>query len=107
MSPWQKSRRFSMGMDPERTRQSAPRTIDCYADTRGQAQCRSPLCRARIVWMEVVATGRKMCFDGFPKPLRTYPHPENGRRVEVMDLALNHWATCSDRNKFKRGSDRR
>lgn len=76
------------------------KTIQIFADTRGRAKCRG--CHAPIEWAEVVASGKKMCFDGQIVALSTHHDPATRRLIEVADLATNHWATCPERDQFKR-----
>jgi hypothetical protein len=76
------------------------KTIQIFADTRGRATCRG--CRAPIEWAEVVASGKKMCFNGQIVALSTHHDPETRRLVEVVDLATNHWAACPARDQFRR-----
>ena len=78
----------------------APKHIDIYADTRGPAKCKG--CGRAIEWATIVASGKKMCFDGAIVALSGYPHKVSGRRVESVDLATNHWATCPAAALFKR-----
>lgn len=80
--------------------QVATKTIQIWADTKGKARCRG--CHAPIEWATVVASGRKMPFDGQIVALSTHHDPETRRLVEVVDLSTNHWATCSERKQFKR-----
>lgn len=79
---------------------STTRTIEIYADTRGFARCRG--CGAAIEWAEIVATGKKMCFDTAIVALATRHSPQTNRLIEVVDLETNHWASCPDAAKFKR-----
>lgn len=76
------------------------KTIEIYADTRGRATCRG--CQAPIEWAEVVASGKKMCFDGEIVALRTRQDSATRRLIEVVDLSTNHWATCPKRDQFRR-----
>jgi hypothetical protein len=77
-----------------------PRTIEVYADTRGVGLCNGPHCGAQLTWVEVVQTGKRMCFTGNPTPLQTR-HDEAQRLIEVLDLDENHWASCPDMQQFK------
>lgn len=79
---------------------SAVKLLEIYADTRGQAVCRG--CGAPIEWAEIVASGKKMCFDGRIVALKTRHDEGTQRRIEAVDFATNHWATCSDAKRFKR-----
>ena len=78
---------------------NALRTIEIWDDTRGQAHCRG--CNKVIIWSTVVASGRRMCFDNLVV-LSEFTHPDNRRRVLVVDLRTNHWATCPLRESFRR-----
>jgi hypothetical protein len=86
--------------------QQATRTIGILADTRGPGRCRSPKCGARITWAELAVGGKRMCFTGDPVVLRTEQRASDGRLVEYVDFADNHWATCRDTERFgrKRGA---
>lgn len=77
-----------------------PKTITVWNDTRGKAHCRG--CGAPIEWAKVVASGKKMCFNNAIVPLRTETDPHSRRVIVVADLATNHWATCPDRDRFRR-----
>jgi hypothetical protein len=77
------------------------KTIAVYADTRGVAVCRGRTCRQSITWAEVVGSGKRMCFTGEPVPLRT-EQDAAGRLIEVLAFDDNHWATCPDRETFRR-----
>lgn len=79
---------------------SAARAIAIYADTRGSARCRG--CHAPIEWAEVVSSGKKMCFDGQIVALETRHEDATRRLIEVVDLGANHWATCPQRDQFRR-----
>lgn len=81
---------------------SQTKTIQIFADTRGRSRCSAPSCRADIEWGEVVASGRKMCFDAPIVALSTHHDPGTRRLVEVVDLATNHWASCVAREQFRR-----
>ena len=76
------------------------RTILVWHDTRGRARCKG--CDARIEWGEVVASGRRMCFDGDIFVFQSYVDQATQRRVDVVDLTRNHWATCPLREQFRR-----
>lgn len=78
---------------------TATKTIQIFADTSGRAQCKG--CRAPIEWAEVVASGKRMCFDGQIVALSTHRDPTTRRLVEVVDLATNHWASCDQRDRFR------
>ena len=80
----------------------ATRTIEVFDDTLSPPRpCAGFNCRAKIVWAEVVSSGKKMCFTAPAVPLRTR-HDESGRLVAVMAFEDNHWASCVDRARFKR-----
>jgi hypothetical protein len=76
-----------------------PKTIQVWHDTRGRARCRG--CDARIEWAEIVASGRRMCFDDDIVVLQTVRDPESHRLIDVVDLTRNHWATCVARDQFR------
>lgn len=76
------------------------KTIEIYADTRGRARCSG--CKASIEWAEIVASGRKMCFDGEIVALSTRQDTGSRRLIEAVDLSTNHWATCPKRDQFRR-----
>jgi hypothetical protein len=71
-----------------------------YADTLGQTLCRGAQCRAKITWAEMVSSGKKMCFDGEPKPLEIADRL--GRPVWQVDLQTTHWRSCPDQQVFRR-----
>lgn len=76
------------------------RTIEIYADTRGLSKCNGADCGKRILWAEIVGSGKKMCFDPEKAvPLRTY-HGDGRRLVEVMPFEANHWASCPNARRF-------
>jgi len=77
-------------------------TIAIYADTRGRGRCRAQACGVVLTWAEVVATGKRMCFDGDPVALRTRHEPETHRLIEELDLADNHWQRCPGAPSFRR-----
>jgi hypothetical protein len=76
-----------------------PRTIAVYGATRARAHCSG--CRAAITWAVVVKSGKRMCFDGDPPPLRI-ERDDAGRLVQVLELDRNHWATCPKADTFRR-----
>lgn len=76
------------------------KTIEIYADTRGRATCRG--CHAPIEWAEIVATGKKMCFNGQIVVLSSRQLVNSLRVIELVDLATNHWAACPQRDQFRR-----
>lgn len=84
---------------------------------RDRSYCRGPNCRRPIIWTRTEA-GRKLCLDAEPLP---EPGPEDPRgvfflderdlavawpgralMVDVGDLFRTHWATCPDREMFRR-----
>lgn len=75
------------------------KTTDVYGDTRGGGVCRG--CGAPLVWAEIVASGKRMPFNP-PCVALTTRHDDGHRLIEAVDLADNHWATCPQRNQFKR-----
>lgn len=79
---------------------SGIKTIQIWSDTRGRATCHG--CRAPIEWGEVVASGKRMPFSGQIVALSTHADPATRRRVDVVDLATNHWADCDQAKRFKR-----
>lgn len=84
------------------------RTIEVWADTRGEATCRGADCGALIVWAEVVKSGRKMCFNRPAVALRTRHDQATHRLIEEIDFTENHWATCPNAPGFRTvDSDRR
>jgi hypothetical protein len=77
------------------------RTIEIYADTRGPGVCRGKDCGRRILWAEVVRTGKKMCFnDPEEVALSTRHEPSSGRLIEALEFSHNHWASCPNANGF-------
>lgn len=76
------------------------KTIEIFADTRGFSACSGADCGARILWAQVVKSGRKMCFDGDPVAISTRHEPATHRLIETVDLDANHWATCPNAKKF-------
>lgn len=78
---------------------SATKTIQIFADTLGRARCRG--CQAPIEWGEIVASGKKMPFDPPIAVFSEHVDPASRRRVQVVDLATNHWATCPKRDQFR------
>jgi hypothetical protein len=81
---------------------STLKTIQIFSDTRGRATCNASTCRATIEWAEVVASGKRMCFDAPIVALTTHHDPATRRLVEVVDLSTNHWASCPAAGQFKR-----
>lgn len=81
---------------------STPKTIQIFADSRGRGTCTATTCRATIEWAEVVASGKKMCFNTPIAVLSAHVDPTSRRRVEVVDLATNHWGSCPAAGQFKR-----
>lgn len=77
---------------------------DIYADTRKVTRCSSYTCGASIVFARLVASDRVMPFN---LPLEVIGTKErDGRQIETIDLAQNHFASCPDRQRFSR-RDRR
>jgi hypothetical protein len=82
--------------------------IEIYADSRGISTCRGERCGQRILWAEVAATGRRMCFNDLELPaLKTRRESATNRLIETVDLDDNHWSTCKDREKFSRPKPQR
>jgi hypothetical protein len=75
-----------------------PKMIAVWHDTRGRARCKG--CDARIEWAEVIASGKRMCFDNDILVYQSFDR--DGRQVDVVDLTRNHWATCPLREQFRR-----
>lgn len=76
------------------------KTIEIWADTRGMNTCRG--CGRKIVWGEIVASGKKIPFDPPAVPLRTRHDEDSRRLIEILDLGENHFATCPKRADFSR-----
>lgn len=76
--------------------------VRIYADTRGVSLCSGPTCGRRILWAQVVATGKKMCFDDLDLVAIRTEQDNAGRLIEHVDLDRNHWATCPDAKRFER-----
>ena len=81
---------------------SIVKTIQIFADSRGRAHCSAASCRAGIEWAVIVASGKRMCFDAPIAVISEHVDPATRRRVQVVDLSTNHWATCPAREQFKR-----
>jgi hypothetical protein len=77
-------------------------TTKIWKDTIRWDFCRGATCRRRIVWAQIVASGRQMCFDRMPEAIVTEEEILTKREMLTVDLAPNHWATCPDRARFKR-----
>ncbi len=75
--------------------------IEIYADTRNVGRCRDEDCRKRITFAQVVKTGRTICFDGEPVPLRTR-HSDDRRLIEEIDGDEVHFARCPGADRFRR-----
>lgn len=76
------------------------KTIEIYADTRGPGTCRG--CLAPIEWAETVKNKKRMCFTGQIVALATRLEPETRRLIEAVDFETNHWASCPQRELFRR-----
>ena len=86
---------------------SVGKTIEIYADTRGVSRCTGPTCGQKILWAQVVKSGKKMCFNDIELvALSTRREMATGRLIESVDLDANHWATCSDVNRFGQRKNR-
>lgn len=81
---------------------SQTRTIQIFADSRGLADCSAATCRARIEWAEIVASGKRMCFDAPIQVISEHVDPASRRRVQVVDLSTNHWGSCPAAPQFKK-----
>jgi hypothetical protein len=75
-------------------------SIEIFAGTVDRAQCRG--CGAAIVWATIVATGRRMCFNSLRILETKLERAAPFRVIKVVDLTLNHWATCPDADDFRR-----
>jgi hypothetical protein len=89
--------------DEEPEAPAGPKGIEVYVDSFGVSTCTGANCRKRILWAEVVRSGRKMCFDD-PEivALRSRHEPATHRLIYEFPLDGNHWAHCPDRDRFKR-----
>jgi len=76
------------------------KTIDVWADTEGIGTCRDSACQKRILWAQIVKSGRRMCFEADAPVLKTAISPTDGRAIHSYDLADNHWATCPGAKGF-------
>lgn len=76
------------------------RVIEVWADTKGYAMCNGPTCKTRLLWAELVKSGKKMCFNGTAAVVGS--RSQDGRLVEAFAFKENHWASCPDRRSFKR-----
>jgi hypothetical protein len=75
-------------------------TIEVFAATVERAQCRG--CKAAIVWATIVSSGRRMCFNSLRVVETKLERVAPFRVIKVVDLTLNHWATCPDADTFRR-----
>jgi len=83
------------GDEPART------TTAVWGDTVRPDRCKSPRCRRPVWWAQNVRSGRWMIFDGDPRYLFTSEETETGRTLWTVDLALTHWGTCVDADRFR------
>ena len=64
--------------------------------------CADPRCKALIVWGQIAASGRRMCFTVPVEPVAVFRDGASGHSVTVMPFASNHWASCPGaRDRFK------
>jgi hypothetical protein len=78
------------------------KTIDVWHDTISTPRpCNGPTCPSKIVWAVVAASGRKMCFTHPTEPIKINAWGGH-RAVAEMPFDRNHWATCPDKQQFKR-----
>lgn len=82
------------------------------------SQCRSPKCRARIIW-RTSPTGAKLCLDAEPVTPEQWAADARHTYVLLADgqtatsaadptstlagvaIYRSHWVTCIDRDRFK------
>jgi hypothetical protein len=84
---------------------NSEQTIEVWDDSlSSERPCNGATCREKLVWAEVVKSGRKMCFTAPAVPLRTRTDEQTGRLIAVMSFGDNHWSTCPDSKGFKRGN---
>jgi len=81
------------------------KTVDVWLDSRGAGTCRG--CGRPMIWYTTFVNGKKLPFDPPAVPLRSFTDEGTHKVVEVLDLATTHWATCPDRERFKKGEARR
>jgi hypothetical protein len=81
---------------------ASERTIDVWDDTLSvERPCSGETCDQKIVWAQVVKSGKKMCFNAPAVPLRTKTDEQTGRLIAEMDFEENHWGSCPDRERFR------
>lgn len=76
-------------------------TIEVWADTRGQGICRAPACAAPLLWYEIVASGKRMCFEGRAVAIQTR-HSDDRRLIEIFAADDTHWVRCPGAQRFRR-----
>jgi hypothetical protein len=76
-------------------------TIRVWADTEERSVCREGSCRKRLLWAEVVESGRRMCFEAAAVVLRVETDLLD-RRIHVYDLADSHWGSCTNPDRFRK-----
>ena len=77
--------------------------LKIYKDSRGYGNCRS--CGQEIEWAELVASGRKMPFDGPIVAVQTEGDATKGERiVEHVDSTVtkSHFASCIDAGEWRK-----
>lgn len=80
-----------------------PKILEVWNDTLSSpVSCNGPTCNDKIIWSRTVKTGARMCFTAPTVPLRVYPEEVSGREIAVMPHERNHWATCPDKQRFKK-----
>jgi hypothetical protein len=80
----------------------AERVIEIYSDTRSVGKCTGPNCGKKILWAEVVKSGKRMPFsDPEAVALSTRGERATGRVIEAIPFELNHWNDCPDARRFK------
>jgi hypothetical protein len=75
-------------------------SIEVFAASIQRAQCRG--CQAAIVWATIVSSGRRMCFNSLHVLETKLERAAPFRVIKVVDLTLNHWATCPNADSFRR-----
>lgn len=81
---------------------STPRVMRAWGDTVRLDVCRSPHCRQPIYFIQHVKTLKFMPFDGRPRPLAIEQELGTGREIWLIDLALSHFASCRQPERFRR-----
>lgn len=73
--------------------------VKVFEDSRGPGTCRG--CAAALDWYDTVA-GKHMPVNSGAVPVRSEQDEATWRVVAVFDAADTHWATCPDRQRFKK-----